>query len=529
LTAELVVFEPSMRLSNRLSSPVLGLLLLASQAACQHAQTGDGNGAALDESENAAVVQQDFPGGTPLLCARQADDAVRDVFCGGEQARITGFRELAASLKVRVLLPSTDEAAAAAVEIEPHALVDNAVYLGHSTALSGQVVSPINPRAILLGPKTILAFQRGVQQVEIITEDRSSAKLNFYLLSFRQACNKRMGGCRPGDLYTLSVERNWSSVALEDDDDLKNTPFDCRQCHQRGARGPATLLMRELRGPWTHFFGPDPEVETEVEAQADAETYDSTIELYGRGLSQDYIRAKGSESYAGLPGSFLRHTAGLTLQNRVGEGQPLEFDTSAILADFIDMDPGARRSKTWDDAYAAFKRGEQLPLPHFEPRPTDPEKQAALADAYARYRAGELHQDELPDLADIFPDDPQTRAEIGLQTEPDATPAEALIQACGACHNDVLDQSLSRARFNIALSRMSRAELDLAIKRIQISQTRPFVMPPAGTRQLDAEGKKRLIAYLKQKSRSAQDDALLEHAAKNGMAKEPDYIRGSIF
>jgi hypothetical protein len=30
------------------------------------------------------------------------------------------------------------------------------------------------------------------------------------------------------------------------------------------------------------------------------------------------------------------------------------------------------RSQTWDAAYEAFKRGEQLPLPYFAPRATDP-------------------------------------------------------------------------------------------------------------------------------------------------------------
>jgi hypothetical protein len=39
-------------------------------------------------------------------------------------------------------------------------------------------------------------------------------------------------------------------------------------------------------------------------------------------------------------------------------------------------------------------------------------------EAYRRYRQGELSDDELPDLSDIFPDDPKVRARIGLQTVP---------------------------------------------------------------------------------------------------------------
>jgi hypothetical protein len=134
---------------------------------------------------------------------------------------------------------------------------------------------------------------------------------------------------------------------------------------------------------------------------------------------------------------------------------------------------------------------------------------------------GELAASELPDLADIFPDDAQVRAEIGLQTEPNASPAQTLIQACGPCHNDALDQTLSRARFNIGLARMSRSELDLAIGRLSLPAHSDGVMPPPDVRQLDAQGRTRLIAFLRQDTRDAQDDAQLDQAAKQGMAKDP--------
>jgi len=53
----------------------------------------------------------------------------------------------------------------------------------------------------------------------------------------------------------------------------------------------------------------------------------------------------------------------------------------------------------------------------------------------------------------------------------------------------VLDQSLSRALFNIDLSRMDRAELDLAVARIRAEPGTPGAMPPAGRRQLDEPDK----------------------------------------
>ena len=44
------------------------------------------------------------------------------------------------------------------------------------------------------------------------------------------------------------------------------------------------------------------------------------------------------------------------------------------------------------------------------------------------------------------------------------TPPQLLIQACGSCHNDVLDQSISRARFNVAIGRLEREEVEQASK-----------------------------------------------------------------
>jgi hypothetical protein len=102
-------------------------------------------------------------------------------------------------------------------------------------------------------------------------------------------------------------------------------------------------------------------------------------------------------------------------------------------------------------------------------------------------------------------------------TEPGATAAQALVQACGTCHNDVLDQTVSRARFNIAVGRLDRAELATAIERLQAPDGAPGRMPPAGRRQLDVSGRSRLLDYLTQNERSAEDDAFLEHAAQVGM------------
>jgi mono/diheme cytochrome c family protein len=270
--------------------------------------------------------------------------------------------------------------------------------------------------------------------------------------------------------------------------------------------------MREFDGPWTHFFGPDQEEPA------------GFPETTGTGLLQQYLRAKGDERYSNLSSAVMRSTVGFTLQNLVARPQPLVFDGSQIMNErwpWTEANGYATvpvKSANWYAQYDAFKRGEQLPMPYFEPRVSDKAKQETLTVAYQRYRSGELPAEELPDFADIFPDDPQIRAEIGLQTEPGATPAQMLVQACASCHNDVLDQTISRARFNVALGRMSRQEIDLAIARLQTPRDALIAMPPRGRRQIGPDDLTKLITYLQAQKRTAEDDALLERAATLGMA-----------
>jgi hypothetical protein len=392
---------------------------------------------------------------------------------------------------------------------------DNAtefVLLGLSTSLSGHVVSPINPRVIFLGYDTFVAFQRGVPRVEVATLSRDASTYHFYLLTFTRACNQSSTGCSPAERYTPRVEADWTSVDVQDDEDLKDTPADCRQCHQR-ARASSGLLMREIIGPWTHYFEPGQATPSDPPLPG----------VSGSDLADDYARAKGDEPYGGATVSLIRSSSPEDLELRVGEAQPLVFDSRVIQGELFPYGPNgyptqAQPSATWQATWEAFKRGEQLALPHAETRPTDPQKQARLTQAYASFRSGALGADALPDLSDIFPDDPHTRAQLGLQTEPDATPAEALIQACGSCHNDVLDQTISRARFNIAIARMDRAALDTAIARIGRDHGAPGVMPPPEARQLDEGVRRQLLDYLRHDSWPSDDTARLEHAARVGMS-----------
>lgn len=495
----------------------LGLYALSALAACTQGEDDRADASAQDTGAHdagaPAVLER------PGFCDRPGDDEVRDAFCTEEPPAIRGLEDVLAlfDLTPRAGELAPEDPFAAVRHLDPGQQI---VVLGHSTALSGHLVSPINPRLILLSTRTTLTFQRGVQRVEIVTPGRDTGELVFYLLSFEQACNDAPEGCTPGALYTPAIEGDWLRLAIEDDEQLKNTPSDCRQCHQRGLESPA-LLMRELESPWTHFFFP-----AHIESEQPGEN--------GSALMRDYLAAKGDERYGGMDLGAITPLAVFNLQTIAGSKQPLLFDAPRIQSERWPWTPehgfatSVQESPTWEAAYEAFKRGEQLALPYVELRATDPAKQAALTEAYRRYREGELPASELPDLADIFPDDPALRARIGLTTEPDASPAEALVQACGACHNDVLDQSLSRARFSIALGRMSRAEIDLAIERIERPRDTPGAMPPKEARQLAPEARRRLLEYLRGDLEPI--DPLLERAAALGMrgGGDPDRPRGVL-
>jgi hypothetical protein len=64
---------------------------------------------------------------------------------------------------------------------------------------------------------------------------------------------------------------------------------------------------------------------------------------------------------------------------------------------------------------------------------------------------------------------------------------------------------------------MDAAELATAVERINRDRSATGVMPPAQARQLDAAVRLRLVDYLQQNSRTSDDDALLERAARLGI------------
>lgn len=450
---------------------------------------------------------------TQQVCERRVDDLVHRALCGFDRPRITNLTDLLATFSLR-----------------PNDLDGFTSFslAGHSTALSARSVSAINPRVVFvrvertdwvesrmdpgrngqegdadagvyingLDPQSqmlLLAFVRGEQFVEIIVRDNDDDSFRFYVVGFRQACNYKRDGCTPGDLLTPAIESEWIEYTLYDETALENTVMDCAPCHQPNGPGtPKVLRMHELNSPWTHWFSNGSEG--------------------GMALFADYLGAKGSEPLAELSHESIRDANPNSISIAIFfsglEAQPFEFVSDTIEAEvkasaaamggMQPMDnavPG--QSPTWLELYRAAQRGETITVPYHDVKVTDPKKLAAMSAAYQAYRRGDLARSALPDIRDVFPDDPERLAHMGMMTEPGLSGEGVLMEACASCHNAHLNQNLSRARFAADLTGMGREEKDRAIERLMLPPSHPLAMPPARLRMLTPEARARAIKALK--------------------------------
>lgn len=440
-----------------------------------------GRDAGRDAEPEPSSARVDPPG----FCRRAHDD-VTALFCGAHPREISSLADVTAALHT-----------------------DTTHILGHSTGLDGRLVSSINPRAVFVRSDDLsiengfaaLTFVRGRQRAEIVSLDRDKQRLDFYLLEFSQACNTAPNGCVPGDLFTPAIEQDWLELRVIDDEQLKNTPQDCRRCHGGAPKdgGKPMLLMRELEAPWMHWFSGQFEMWRQL--------------FMVRTAQGDLVAAKGSEHYAGAAYSSdpsLLAEQILHAQDQLGQPlQPLNFSSTAIGFETKEFqmdppflgpgadDPDLSPSPTWQFLYDAYLNGTGPAPPYHHNLVADPTKLAKATDAYQALLAGRMKREELPDISDVLPDDQHRLAQMSFAVEPDAMDDALLVQACAGCHNASLDQSLSRAQFDVDLSRVKPDVLALAIDRLSLPEDDPSAMPPPGFRYLPAKQRRGLIAYLK--------------------------------
>lgn len=477
-------------------------LALAVVAGCSGGgSAGGGPGAPADSDDHGP--EGAFFAGMPtgaaqlqILCARKHADLVAQHLCSPTAPRITSITDLQH-----------------AVGLFDGPQPPDFALVGNSTSLVVREVSAINPRAIIFtapsGQPTnqtndgtfvqdpgfvAMGFARGSQLVELVAHDPQADALDFYLVRFTQDCNGSSSGCAPGDLLTPAVEKNWRSVTVYEDEDVKDTVFDCRHCHQPNGPGTRKMLrMQERRAPWTHWFR------------------NNANQPGGVALVQDFQAAHGThEDYAGIPAELIDtpRSDPLVLEalidNNSVSPQPNEFNTGRIEQQVVASNPAEPeqnmpmgQSSTWQQIYDFAAGGNAIPVPYHDVKVSDPAKLAQLSAAYRSFVDGTLAADKLPDIRDVLLD--AALPDMGLRPRAGADAVGILQQMCQRCHNDTLDQTISRARFDVTkIDQMSRAEKDAAIGRLSAPASSPMLMPPARFGSLSPEEIQTVVDFLKQ-------------------------------
>ncbi|HEU0030507.1 MAG TPA: hypothetical protein VFQ53_07740 [Kofleriaceae bacterium] len=445
--------------------------------ACGHDPGGGGGGDDDGAPDAASPVSPTDPlGGLPTgaeqwmkLCAKGYGDVISTRFCAGTAPpTITSLKQLETFLGLDVVPnPNRDPS------LNPNVRV---TLTGTSTGIGLRTVTPLNPRAFLMTPALaggapnptyqIMAFARGEPLVELVANDPQANTLRFFLLRFQPACEA--AGCSAADLLTPTIESGWTGYTLYDDDTIKNTTLDCLACHQEAGPGTKKILrMQELANPWAHWFY--------EERPANKATID------------DFARAHGSEDYAGIPAVNVYPSRPFALETLVRNNgfatQPNLFDTTKIQNELA----ATGTSATWNALYANTVAGRAIPTPYHSIPHTDATKTASMIQAYQQTMAGTLPRDQMPDIRATIKD--SALADMSIRPKPGLDGRGILVHMCQMCHNSRLDQTISRASFDVErLDQMSRTEKDEAIRRLQMPDTDARKMPPVRFHELsDAE------------------------------------------
>jgi hypothetical protein len=314
----------------------------------------------------------------------------------------------------------------------------------------------------------------------------TSGVMHFYLLRFERDCDALSAGCPPRESQTATTESGWKNWSLYDDTDVRNTVVDCLECHEPTAGAGRMFRMQEIQNPWTHWI--------------------ANFTEGGSALFADYNNAHRNEEYAGIPAGLIARGTPVSVEDfikSVGQGaQPNAFPSQQIENEvkasngqepIANVPPGS--STTWDALYAAAVAGQQIPPPYHDVKVTDAAKLGAATQAYLDFTSGKAS--DMPDISDVFLDaalpDMSIKPKLGLDGK------AILIHACGQCHNDRLDQSITRARFNpFHLDTLASSEKQTAIDRLQRTAEDRFRMPPHLIRDLDDDELQKVIAVLRE-------------------------------
>jgi hypothetical protein len=417
------------------------------------------------------------------VCARGNADPIAQALCSDPAPTITDLVGLYDALGLE-LIPA------------------HFALLSSSTSLAARSVSAINPRAMVVVPFEqgfgAVTFSRGEQVVEMVGYDQAADQLNFYLFTFFRGCNEDEAGCDLAQMFTPKIESEWTQWSLYQDIDLENRTLDCNTCHQPAGPGTEKLLLsHQSTEPWLHWF-PGFAIETPGDTPSSLE------------LTPVFLAMHGAESrFAGIPVELLTPpnpaASGIVMQQLLdnywgskggppggftAQGQPHVFDSRAL-----EVDIAAGTTTTWDAYYAETLTGERLPVPYHGHDITDPTLREAAVASYTAVLAGEAAPATLVDPRAVLT--AQTEAELGFRPRPGADAPEILHHVCQRCHNDELDQSLSRARFNAERpDQLTDEQRAAALARLMAPEGSHLQMPPGRFASLPEEEKQTLIEFL---------------------------------
>ena len=470
--------------------------------------TGDGSTGDSSDTDGDDEPTSDPLDGLPtgdeqwqLLCARGHGDAIAQAFCAtNTRPPIGSITELLELIGLGFVPGEIGNAENG----NPGVTMNY-----HSTAISTRTVNAINPRAFVFTPPvggvvfppsdtpdpnlTMMGFARGEMFVELVANDPIADELRFYLFRFNLPCEDSMDGCSNADLLTPSVESGFTDYSLYDDADISNTVLDCLQCHQPDGPGTLKMLrMQELEEGWHHWFYPNRQQNREAMTQfLDAHEGEDYGGIPAEMMTTDTLLNSGEGALRPVPFFLVMHNEGF------GQGmQPNEYDSEGIRAERVNngcvcngcanpppMDPTNSCSPTWDALYAASQSGSEIAAPYFDGHIADPAKITTAANAYKAVMGGQMSPDQMPDTTDVLWDGAEPY--LSYAPAPGLDGRGILRHMCQHCHNSSLDQTISRADFNVeTLDTLPQYIKDEAIQRLMLPSDDIDKMPPERFHQL---------------------------------------------
>lgn len=381
------------------------------------------------------------------LCSQGLNGRLTDWYCADQAPEINGLEDVLVGLGLKDANGQLSNTTLFAIS-------------GHSSSLVTRRTTVLNPRAIIFTEQgtpdyAALGYIRGDGFAEVAAFDPVKQDVNFFLVSFKRGCEP---DCSNAERFLPRNETGWQDVAIYSDQDLKNTVFDCLQCHEPQGKDTGRILrMQELVDPWTHWFRDNRGT---------------------RALLDQFQAAHPNEDYAGIPANQISNSNPADLEDLVRDAgfgnQPNLFEGDNINNDDINtMAP----NDVWMGLYTNAVEGTMIAPPFFGISPYDDTKVQDYGEMYRQVAAGELADNQMPDVTKVFRAD----AMRYLSFKPaEGLDARQIVQhRCGTCH-DGRFPGISRDNFRIQdfpdnLTPVMKSRIS---QRIGLSDHSRLRMPP---------------------------------------------------